>query len=73
MLSRRYKAKTPNEKAIAELKGLAAAPNVDWVQQLERGTRDVVEAMTAIHGGKWNVVVNHRVCLVTIAREFDPI
>lgn len=71
MLSRRYKAKTPNEKAITELKVLAAAPSKDWSRQLDRGTRDIAEAMTAIHGGQWNVRVNHDRCLVLIARVIE--
>jgi len=56
---------------IEELRELAKHPVVDWANDLADHAEGVRRAMTHIHGGKWNVVVNHRAFHVMIVREFD--
>lgn len=56
---------------LAELKALACKPTVTWEDDLERHIKGVCEAMTNIHGGKWNAMINHEVCLVTIVRVME--
>lgn len=67
----RFKEKRRNGKAVGELRALAAAPRVDWIQQLAHHARGTAEAMEAIHGGHWNIAVNHETCFVLISRQRD--
>lgn len=55
---------------LAELRKLANV-RPEWLDRLDRECAAVVKTMTEIHGGKWNVVVNHQVCHVMIVREYD--
>lgn len=67
----RVRRKQKNEQAMAEFRAIAAAPTVDWMQQLERHSMGVAEAMGEIHGGRYNVVVNHETCLVMVVRILE--
>ena len=71
----RYKEKKRNAKTIAELKTLADSPQVDWMRQLAHHSQGVAMAMESIHGGRWNIAINHQHCLVMIVRVaegWDP-
>lgn len=56
---------------IEKLKALASNPTETWLADLDRHALGVAEAMTAIHGGRYNVVINHETCLVMVVRILD--
>lgn len=56
---------------LDDLRELAKAPTVDWLENLDRHTKGVAEAMTAIHGGRYRIVVCHERCLVMVVPVRD--
>lgn len=56
---------------IEKLKALASAPTETWLADLDRHARGVAETMGNIHGGHWNVSINHQTCVVLIAQRVD--
>lgn len=65
----RVRRRQENERAMGELRAIAAAPTVDWLYRLSRHATGVAEAMSEIHGGSYRIAVNHETCLVMIVRK----
>lgn len=64
------KPKQPNQLAMRQLRGTTLAGG-RVLSKLDREARAVANTMQAIHGGKWNVRINHENCLVLIVREIE--
>jgi hypothetical protein len=57
--------------ALDELRTLAEKPTAPWLHDLDHHCKGVADAMTAIHGGRWRVIVNHRTCFVVVSKIAD--
>lgn len=57
--------------ALDQLRALAKHPPRQWLDDLERHANGVADAMTAIHGGIFNIVINHRAGQVLIAQQHE--
>lgn len=64
------KSKATNAEAMAGLRQIAAFHRqIGAAATIERSSRALAEAMAEIHGGQWNVTVNHDSCFVLVARD----
>jgi hypothetical protein len=57
---------------LDELRALAKAPTVDWLDRLDEHCKGVAAVMTEIHGGRYNVVIEHEVRLVMVVPILGP-
>lgn len=60
-----------NEQAMGEFRSIAAATTSDWSRRLSHHTSGVAAAMAEIHGGRWNVTIDHECFLVLISQQVD--
>lgn len=67
----RYTPKKPFENTLANLASMAASPSMEWERRLNFHTKGVADVMADIHGGRYNIVVNHETCLVMVVRVFE--
>jgi hypothetical protein len=57
--------------ALDDLRALAKQPTETWLDDLEYHANGLADAMTAIHGGIFNIVINHRAGQVLIAQQHE--
>lgn len=64
--------KARNAEAMKELREIAVDRGARSLTRIiESGTNSIASAMATLHGGRWNVTVNHDSCFVLISREID--
>lgn len=56
------------EVRLNELRALAKAPAVNWLADLEKHCAGVADALTAIHGEQYRIVVNHERGMVMVVQ-----
>lgn len=62
----------PNERAMADLRAMASSRSTaaDQVHPIQRDSESIAATMKAIHGGRWNIHVDHDAGFVLVARDF---
>ncbi|TPM39612.1 hypothetical protein [Mesorhizobium sp. B2-3-4] len=59
--------KTRNEQIVADLRDLAGAgPPMDPYMVIKRKAAEISTAMALLHGGEWQVQIDHTIPLVLI-------
>lgn len=62
--------KTRSEEILEKLLAMASGKRLgDPAVRIERDAASIADAMASIHGGKWQVLIDHQAGYVTILRH----
>lgn len=72
MIEYRPRRKARREDTMNRLRTIATSTNADSVMtRIQRDAEALMAGMSAIHGGRWSIDINHRSCFVLVARDGD--